>query len=73
MEAISYKLDVYILKIASIIGDMFDLTKLKQAVLIDNSANATLSILKDNGDNFLYEKLCSLENKQIIFIFNILL
>ena len=62
------KLDVYILKIASIIGDMFDLTKLKQAVLIDNSANATLSILKDNGDNFLYEKLCSLENKQIIEI-----
>ena len=62
------KLDVYILKIASIIGDMFDLTKLKQAVLIDNSANATMSILKDNGDNFLYERLCSLEDKQIIEI-----
>ena len=62
------KIDIYILKIASIIGDKFDLTKLKQAVLIDNSSNDSMSIIKDKGDNFLYDQLCSLEEKNIIEI-----
>ena len=62
------KLDIYILKIASIIGNIFDLTKLKQALRIDNSASAAINILKDSGDTFLYEKLYSLEEKNIIEI-----
>jgi len=60
------KLEIYILKIAAIIGDIFDLTKLKQAIRIDNSANASMSIFKDNCDYFLYEKLYILESKNII-------
>ena len=62
------KLEIYILKIASIIGDVFDLTILKQAVRIDNNTNASLNILKESGDRFLYEKLCSLEENNIIEI-----
>ena len=62
------KLETYILKIAAIIGDVFDLTKLKQAIWIDNSTNAAMNILKDNGDKFLYEKLCTLEKNNIIEI-----
>ena len=62
------KLEIYILKLASIIGNVFDLTKLKQALRIDNSANAALNILKDSGENFLYEKLCALEENNIIVI-----
>ena len=62
------KIEVYILKIAAIIGDIFDLTKLKQAIRIDNSANASMSIFKDNCDYFLYEKLYILESKNIIEI-----
>ena len=61
-------LDIYILKLASVIGNMFDLTKLKQAVLLDNSANSTMNIIKDNCTNFLYEKLCELEENYIIEI-----
>ena len=60
------KLEIYILKIAAIIGDIFDLTKLKQAIRIDNSANASMSIFKDNFDYLLYEKLYILESKNII-------
>ena len=60
------KLEIYILKVAAIIGDIFDLTKLKQAIRIDNSANASMSIFKDNCDYFLYEKLYILESKNII-------
>ena len=62
------KLEIYILKIASIIGDIFDLTKLKQAVRIDNSTNASLNIFKDKGDKILYEILCQLEENNIISI-----
>ena len=62
------KLDIYILKIASIIGNVFDLTKLKQVLRIDSSSFAVINILKDNGDSFLYEKLCELEKKYIIEI-----
>ena len=62
------KLEIYILKLASIIGNIFDLAKLKQALRIDNSANAALNILKDSGENFLYEKLCALEENNIISI-----
>ena len=61
-------LDIYILKIASVIGNMFDLTKLKQAVLLDNSANSSMNIIKDNCTNFLYEKLCELEENYMIEI-----
>ena len=61
-------LDIYILKLASVIGNIFDLTKLKQAVLLDNSANSTMNIIKDNCTNFLYEKLCELEEKYMIEI-----
>ena len=61
-------LDIYILKLASIIGNMFDLTKLKQAVLLDNSANSSMNSLRDNCNSFLYERLCSLEENYIIEI-----
>ena len=61
-------LDIYILKLASVIGNMFDLTKLKQAILLDNSASSTMNIIKDNCNNFLYEKLCALEKNSIIEI-----
>ena len=61
-------LDIYILKIASVIGNMFDLTKLKQAILLDNSASSTMNIIKDNCNNFLYEKLCALQKNLIIEI-----
>ena len=62
------KLEIYILKIAAIIGDKFDLTKLKQAVRLDNSSNAAFNIFKESGQRFLYEKLCVLEDKNIIEI-----
>ena len=62
------KLEIYLLKIASIIGNKFDLIKLNQAVRIDNTANDTMNIVKDNDDNFLYEKLCILQSKNIIEI-----
>ena len=61
-------LDIYILKLASVIGNIFDLTKLKQAVLLDNSANSTMNIIKDNCNNFIYEKLCALEENYMIEI-----
>ena len=60
-------LDIYILKLASVIGNMFDLTKLKQAILLDNSASSTMNINK-NCNNFLYERLCALEKNNIIEI-----
>ena len=61
-------LDIYILKLASVIGNIFDLTKLKQAVLLDNSANSTMNIIKDNCNNFIYEKLLALEENYMIEI-----
>ena len=61
-------LDKYILKIAAVIGNIFELTKLKQVVLLDNSANSTMNIIKDNCNNFLYEKLCALEENYMIEI-----
>ena len=61
-------LDIYILKLASVIGNIFDLTKLKQAILLDNSANSTMNVIKDNCNNFLYEKLCALEENYVIEI-----
>ena len=62
------KLNIYILKLASVIGNMFDLNNLKQAILLDNTANSTMNIIKDNCTNFLYEKLCDLEEDYIIEI-----
>ena len=69
-EIINKELDaeeVCLLKIASLLGDLFDLTRLKQIIIIDSSSNFVNS-LKNGEELCLYKKLCNLESKYIIEI-----
>jgi hypothetical protein len=69
-EIINKELDaeeICLLKIASLLGDLFDLTRLKQVIIIDSSSNFVNS-LKNGEELCLYKKLVSLESKYIIEI-----
>ena len=69
-EIINNQLDVEeicLLKIASLLGDVFELTRLKQVIIIDSSSNFVNSI-KNGEELCLYKKLCNLESKYIIEI-----
>ena len=60
----------YILKIATILGDLFDLTQLKIIVKMDNSMNFSMDILKDSNEYYLYDLLYKLQQKNFIEILN---
>ena len=69
-EIINKELDaeeICLLKIAALLGDLFDLTRLKQVIIIDSSSNFVNS-LKNGEELCLYKKLVSLESKYIIEI-----
>ena len=69
-EIISNELDeeeVCLLKIASLFGDIFELSQLKQVILIDNTS-IFLSYLRKGEDQYIYQKLRGLETKYIIEI-----
>ena len=69
-EIINKELDaeeICLLKIASLLGDLFDLARLKQVIMIDSSSNFVNS-LKNGEELCLYKKLCNLESKYIIEI-----
>ena len=69
-EIINTELDAEetcLLKIASLLGDLFDLSRLKQVILIDSTSNFVNSI-KNGEELCLYKKLCNLESKYIIEI-----
>ena len=59
--------DICLLKIASLFGDLFELSQLRQVILIDNSS-VFLYYLKKGEDQYMYEKLKDLESKYIIEI-----
>ena len=60
--------EVYILKLASLLGNVFDLIKLKQVFLIENSNYTMNHTKKDSVGDMLYDKLKILESKNIIEI-----
>ena len=69
-EIINNQLDVEeicLLKIASLLGDIFELTRLKQVIIIDSSSTFVNSI-KNGEELCLYKKLRNLESKYIIEI-----
>ena len=69
-EIINKELDaeeICLLKIASLLGDIFDLSRLKQVILIDSSSNFVNS-LKNGEELCLYQKLCNIEKKYVIEI-----
>ena len=69
-EIISNELDeeeVCLLKIASLFGDLFELSQIKQVILIDNTS-IFLSYLRKGEDQYIYKKLRDLEAKYIIEI-----
>ena len=59
--------EVCLLKIASLFGDLFELSQLKQVILIDNTSSF-VSHLKKGEDDYIYNKLKNLESKYIIEI-----
>ncbi len=59
--------DICLLKIASLFGDLFELSQLKQVILIDNSS-IFISYLKKGEDYYIYNKLKELESKYVIEI-----
>ena len=69
-EIINNQLDleeICLLKIASLLGDKFDLSRLKQVILIDSSSNF-VNAIKNGEELCLYKKLRILESKYIIEI-----
>ena len=69
-EIISNELDeeeVCLLKIASLFGDLFELSQIKQVILIDNTS-IFLSYLRKGEDQYIYKELRDLEAKYIIEI-----
>ena len=59
--------EVCLLKIASLFGDIFELSQLKQVILIDNSS-IFISYLRKGEAQYIYQKLRDLESKYIIEI-----
>ena len=59
--------DICLLKIASLFGDLFELSQLSHVILIDNSS-IFIPYLKKGDDYYIYKKLKELESKYIIEI-----
>ena len=59
--------EVVLLKIASLFGDLFEISQLKQVILIENTS-IFVSYLKKGDDYYIYKKLKGLESKYIIEI-----
>ena len=59
--------DICLLKFASLFGDFFELSQLKQVILIENTS-IFIPYLKKGEDYYIYNKLKELESKYIIEI-----
>ena len=57
--------EICLLKFASLFGDLFELSQLRQVILIENTS-IFISYLKKGDDQYIYKKLRDLESKFII-------